>query len=31
MNFMHDSLWDVRRFRLLNVLDDFNRHALWIC
>ena len=30
MDFMHDSLWDGRRFRLLNVVDDFNRQALWI-
>lgn len=30
MDFMHDSLWDGRRFRLLNIVDDYNRQALWI-
>lgn len=27
---MHDSLWDGRAFRLLNVMDDHNRQVLWI-
>lgn len=30
MDFMSDSLADGRRFRTLNVLDDFNREALAI-
>jgi len=30
MDFMHDQLEDRRCFRLLNVLDDFNREALGI-
>ena len=28
MDFMHDQLTDGRSFRLLNVLDDFNRQGL---
>ncbi len=28
MDFMHDQLVDSRSFRLLNVIDDFNREAL---
>lgn len=28
MDFMHDQLADGRSFRLLNVIDDFNREAL---
>lgn len=30
IDFMHDTLWDGRTFRLLNVIDDFNRQILWI-
>ena len=30
MNFMHDQLSNSRCFRLLNVIDDFNREALGI-
>ncbi len=28
MDFMHDQLEDSRTFRLLNVIDDFNREAI---
>src|SRR5690625_7953724 len=27
---MHDSLWDGRSFRMLNVMDDYHRQVLWI-
>lgn len=27
-DFMSDALWDGRRFRTFNVVDDFNREAL---
>ena len=27
---MNDSLVDGRRFRLLNIIDDYNRESLWI-
>jgi putative transposase len=30
VDFMNDSLWDGKRFRLLNIVDDFNREALAI-
>ena len=28
MDFMADSLWDGTRFRVLNIIDDYNREAL---
>jgi putative transposase len=30
LDFMYDSLWDGRGYRLLNVIDDYNRQVLWI-
>ena len=30
LDYMYDSLWDGQRFRLLNVIDDYNREILRI-
>lgn len=30
MDFMSDSLWDGRSYRLLNIIDDYNREMLCI-
>jgi putative transposase len=30
MDFMHDALFNTRTFRTLNIIDDYNREALWI-
>lgn len=30
IDYMHDALWDGRTFRLLNVMDDYNRQVLAI-
>ena len=30
LDFIHDSLWDGRSFRMLNVIDDYNRELLWL-
>ena len=30
LDFMHDTISSGRRFRLLNIVDDFTRECLWI-
>jgi putative transposase len=30
IDFMNDTLWDGKRFRLLNIIDDYNREILHI-
>lgn len=30
VDFMNDILWDGRRFRLLNIVDDYNWEVLYI-
>jgi putative transposase len=30
MDFMSDALQSQRKFRVLNIIDDYNREALWI-
>jgi len=30
MDFMSDSLWDGKRYRLLNIIDDYNREILTV-
>jgi len=30
MDFMSDALFNSRRFRTLNIIDDYNREVIWI-
>lgn len=30
MDFMSDSLQNKRKFRVLNIIDDYNRKAIWV-
>ena len=30
LDFMQDSLWDGRKFRILNIIDDYNRELLTV-
>ena len=30
MDFMSDALFNSRRFRTLNIIDDYNREAIWM-
>lgn len=30
MDFMSDALFNSRRFRTLNIIDDYSREAIWI-
>jgi putative transposase len=30
VDFMSDSLWNGKKIRLLNVIDNYNREILWI-
>ncbi|GAA5084524.1 hypothetical protein GCM10023210_04420 [Chryseobacterium ginsengisoli] len=30
MDFMSDALFNSRRFRTLNIIDDYSREVIWI-